>query len=224
MSATGRGGERSEADFYRTPAWTVHRFLERCQLPGGDWLDLGAGEGDIIRAVQSFCDQPRGYDIGARWTAVELRAQCRPMLEEVADHVVIANAISATKRDVGGRAKFAVSCGNPPFRHAIDFIHQSLRLARWTALLLRLDFLAGAERQTFMREHPPDVYVVPDRISFTGDGGTDSTEHAWFVWNPKHRYRRAGRIEVLDTTPLPVRKAQMLVPLGTVAQQKELFA
>ena len=64
-------------------------------------------------------------------------------------------------------------------------------------LLLRLNFLGTRGRAAFMRRHPPAVYVLPDRPSFTGKG-TDSIEYAWFVW-PRER-REAGTIRVLATT------------------------
>jgi hypothetical protein len=52
VSATKRGsGVRTPDDAYETPAWCVQRLLEKLQLPGGNWLEPGAGDGAIIKAV-----------------------------------------------------------------------------------------------------------------------------------------------------------------------------
>jgi hypothetical protein len=48
-----------------------------------------------------------------------------------------------------------------------------------------------------MRARTPDVYVLPNRPSFTG-GSTDSIEYAWFVW--RTRAARSGTIRVLAET------------------------
>src|SRR6266852_476995 len=69
--------ERHESDFYATPRWTVHRLLEVLHLRGGDWLEPGAGEGDLIRAVA----ETGRNDIN--WTALELRPECKSHLEKL---------------------------------------------------------------------------------------------------------------------------------------------
>src|SRR5260370_30448823 len=69
--------ERHESDFYATPRWTVHRLLEVLHLPGGNWLEPGAGEGDLIRAVA----ETGRNDIN--WTALELRPECKSHLEKL---------------------------------------------------------------------------------------------------------------------------------------------
>lgn len=71
------------------------------------------------------------------------------------------------------------------------------------AILLRLNFLGTEGRSAFMREHAPDVYVLPNRPSFTGTK-TDSIEYVWFVW-PGARRRRSGKMQVLDVTAASVR-------------------
>jgi len=83
MSATGRGRERDEHDFYETPAWCVHRLLEAVpQLPGGAWLEPCAGKGAIIRAVNEVRKDP------IHWTAVEIDPSHRDDLCPLSPHVV----------------------------------------------------------------------------------------------------------------------------------------
>lgn len=214
MSATNRGGQRSPADFYATPAWCVRRFLERCPLPRGTWLEPSAGEGHLLRAVASV-----RQDID--WTAVELRGECSPLLLGTGARVLTGNFLSADRDwlDLHGAEEFDVVIGNPPFRHALEFVEQARRFARVTAMLLRLDFLESDERADFLRAWMPSVYVLPDRPSFTGEG-TDSTAYAWFVWD-----REPARIQILDSTPLIERKAPVLYQLpASLVEQKELFA
>lgn len=50
MSATGRGDERREADFYPTPAATPRLILSRLPL-GGMILEPTAGDGAIVRVL-----------------------------------------------------------------------------------------------------------------------------------------------------------------------------
>ena len=56
-----------------------------------------------------------------------------------------------------------------------------------------------------MTKHPPDLYVLPNRPSFTKNGNTDSIEYAWFVWG-HDRYVSGGQArpsvwKLLDLTP-----------------------
>jgi hypothetical protein len=90
---------------------------------------------------------------------------------------------------------------NPPYRQALDFVRWGRAHAPVTAMLLRLNFLGTAQRVAFLRDHPPDVFVIPDRPSFDGIGH-DSIEYAWFVWRRDEEPRVAGRIAVLASTPV----------------------
>lgn len=218
MSATNRGGERNESDFYPTPRWPVHRFLERYPLPGGRWIEPGAGEGHIIRAVNEVRSD-------VLWTACELRDECTPLLLAAgAADVRIGNFMGATLEWAGLTERAAVAFGNPPFRWALEFIHIARMLAEYVVLLLRLDFMASADRAPLMLSAAPDLCPLPDRISFSGSGSTDSTDYGWFVWPP--RVRPEGRLIPLATTPLETRKAQLVTPsLQPMAVvQQEMFA
>lgn len=52
---------------------------------------------------------------------------------------------------------------------------------------LRLNFLGSKKRCKWLQADMPDVYVLPNRPDFTGDGG-DATEYAWFVWYSEEYY------------------------------------
>jgi hypothetical protein len=79
---------------------------------------------------------------------------------------------------------------NPPFNAAEGFLRSGLpRASRKLALLLRLAFLEGANRQrTIFTECPPSrVWVFSERITFypagVVRGGSGTTAYAWFVWD-----------------------------------------
>lgn len=77
--------------------------------------------------------------------------------------------------------------GNPPYKDAEAFIRagmKALRRGGYMVQLLRLAFLEGQRRRTgFWREFPLlQVAVCSKRPSFTGDGKTDATAYAVFVW------------------------------------------
>lgn len=191
MSATGRGAKRNEADFYPTPAACTTALLGALSLPGGRWLEPSAGEGAIIRAVNSVRS-----DID--WTACELRDACAPGLRQVGVAPIIADFLRAPTCFESRR--FDVAILNPPFVDALAFIRRCLDCAEWVVCLQRLNYIGPAGRNRFWREHMPDLYVIANRPSFTGTG-TDMTEYAWFVWPPGGHDRSAGRVEVMQAMP-----------------------
>lgn len=203
MSSTSRGGKRTPADFYPTPSWCVTRVLDAIPLPGGEWLEPCAGDGAIIRAAR----QTR-RDVA--WQAVELRKECEHDLErEVGpDRFVCCDFLEWR----AGR-KFDVLLTNPPYSLAESFLLAGFAAANHVVLLLRLNFLASAKRADLMRSRAPDVYVLPNRPSFSGHG-TDSVEYAWFHWPPENRPR--GSLVVLPTSSADERRAG-------VSAQESLF-
>lgn len=183
MSTTGRGSERREADFYPTPGWVTERLLQNVALPGGMWLEPSAGEGHIIRAAD------RG---DVTWTAVELRDGCAPVLRPMCQHLVTMDFLGWIPRN-GGR--FDLALGNPPYLQAREHLSHALTFCDQVIFLLSVGFLASKERRGFFEKHgAPDVYVLPDRPSFT-DGGTDSTTYAWMRWRADRT--QEGRVSIL---------------------------
>lgn len=243
MSSTARGGKRSDADFYATPAWPVDRLFDRLALPlakGGEpchWIEPAAGEGAIIKATHNYL---RNRAKKPRWTAIELRketyADLVPLVGQSTEEGLYTgyDFLNGDFADLRGD----VCITNPPFSIAMEFIQATLPLATWVIHLLRLNFLGTEDRNEFFKSNMPDVYVIPDRVSFalsiscgnkncdwgtilslsaepirkcpdcgakTKISSTDSIEYAWFVFGPE-RGRRSGKIEVLDHTPLEMRK------------------
>lgn len=100
-----------------------------------------------------------------------------------------------------------------PTSLAEEFVRHSRELYPHADLvfLLRIAFLASDGRQALWRDlGTPDVYVLPNRPSFTGKG-TDSADYAWFVW-PKDAVRTDGGLWILKSTPVSERQAGMIKP------------
>lgn len=182
-------------DWYPTPEWAIKRVLAELEhLPGGLWFEPCAGEGALVKSVRREREDVRWHLTEIREEAVDhLRAE---FPEEV---VVCGSALDESTCPTDP----SVVITNPPFSIAWELIH--CLLARYPAahvvLLLRLNFLGSEGRSQFLRDYPPDVYVLPNRPSFAHDGRTDSTEYAWLHWLPAPRARPAGRLVILPATP-----------------------
>lgn len=214
MSSThdpnGASGYRAETgDFYESPSWTVDRLLEAVELPSGSWLEPGAGRGSIIRAVNTRMP-------GVHWTAIEqnpafepdlLAAGVRPMQLIIDDFLQI--EVPPWRYDV--------AIGNPPYRDALAFVKHACSMSKLVIMLLRVGFMATEKRNEFMRANPPDLFVLPNRPPYKGNG-TDSTDYAWFVFYPSVK-REAGTIQVLGLTPSAERRPLRELVAGTQGGQ-----
>ena len=218
MSSTKRGGQRSEADNYPTPEWCPHRLLEdvyaKKHLPGGRWLEAGAGDGAIIRSVNKVRND-------VQWTALEYREECTGDLIKAVgpDGIVLIENYIVPPPDSKLRDDYDVIIGNPPFHLAGEFIERSLQIAKTVALLLRVNYLASGKRAAIMRENCPDTYVLPNRPSFRGQG-TDSPEYAWLMWT-QDRPKDHGLLRVLNTTPKEIRSAAKEGNLAIVGKREK---
>lgn len=198
MSSTGRGARLGGPDdFYVTPAWTVDRLLDVWTPPGGVWLEPGAGNGAIIRAVNA-----RRTDV--KWRAVEIRDEELPALVATGAAVYIHDFLGD---NADPSEDIAVVIGNPPFSLAMEFILRAREVAPSAEIcfLLRTNFSGSEARAEFMRTNAPDLLSLPNRPSFVG-GKTDSIEYSWFVWPAVPR--AAGVFRVLGSTPASVRNGK----------------
>lgn len=200
VSATNRGSERREADFYPTPAWCVWRLLDEVGmgllLHGTRWLEPCVGDGAIVEACREWV-RGRGLGEPLDWASLDLR-EVEPVTDEhyTADYLFFGGPFHTPE------PTFDVCVTNPPYGLALDFAKQARADARVVCMLLRLNWLAGSERAAWLRRFPPDVYVLPNRPSFTGDGQTDATDYAWFVWG----LTEGGHLTILDETPIEQRR------------------
>jgi len=182
----GVGDRRKDGiDFYPTPEWCVQRMLEACGVTGGLWLEPAVGDGSIVRAVSKVRDD-------VSWTTVDIRPECKA--DKTGDFL-----------HMGFGERFNAIITNPPYSQALEFVKMAVTRADVVVMLLRLNWLASAERCSWLRANmPSEVYVLPDRPSFDGEN-TDATDYAWFAWRRGSREQHA-RLMILETTPLKDRR------------------
>ena len=170
----------------------MHRILEAIELPlKGRWLEPCAGNGAIIRAIETM----EGSE-AIEWTAVEIRRAPLKRLDASSPNVEVVQGDYLAMPGHDDANFYDVAITNPPFLHAMAFVSRCRYMSRHTVMLLRLNFIASEGRAAFMRDTRPDVYVLPNRPSFVGGGKTDSIEYAWFHWHAGSE----GQIRILNST------------------------
>lgn len=167
---------RDENDFYPTPIKLCRAALELVpwQQPIGI-LDPGAGAGPWGAAARErwprapihgvelrYVDMPNGYTDW--WCGWDYRLW---------------------EPDPG--LAYDLVIGNPPYKYAEEFARRALMHVKQFGMVLFLYRLAFLESQTrgrgLWREAPPwSVHILVDRVSFTGNGKTDNTAYALYLW------------------------------------------
>ena len=160
-----RFADLNGADFFPTPEWATYALIDNERFSGDIW-ECACGNG-AMSSVLEDTGQPVSssdlYDRGFGDAGVDFLAPDR-------------------------RARNIVT--NPPYNAAEGFVRSGLIAAENKfALLLRLAFLEGANRQrTIFESTPPSrVWVFSERITFYPAGavrkGSGTTAYAWFVWD-----------------------------------------
>lgn len=193
MSATRRGSDYRDLADYRTPDDLAEVLAGLLSIgPGEHVMEPHVGAGAFVLAV-------RARTTGAHVTGIDLNPAAEGLALCDAARVGDFLAWKPGHRE----RRPTVIIGNPPFgpgkgiaeahvRHALAVVPGS----GWVGFLLRLSFLASAERVPFWREFPAfRIWVLSERPSFTG-GGTDATDYAFFLWC--RGYRGSPRLEVLS--------------------------
>lgn len=166
---------RDEHDFYPTPIGLCRAalgMLPRSFRPK-TIIDPGAGNG--VWGVAA-----RGYWPWTTIEGIELRPSVKPFVYDS-----WLDSTNYLDWEIGYQRDLIM--GNPPYRHAEEFIRKALselRPAGYLVFLLRLAFLEGQERGAGLwREFPPlKVGVCSRRPSFTDNGKTDATAYAVYIW------------------------------------------
>lgn len=204
MSAKGRkkadasSTEVAAFEFYPTPRDSIEMLIRSplLTLPGGHWLDPCVGSGRIPSTVNAC-------RADVTWTLCEIDERHRPGIVDamgICGYVLLPFGDFVIRE---WRTEIAdVLIMNPPFSHALAFVQAAFERAQWVVMLQRTNWMAPA-RSSWLRKHQPDIYALPKRPSFTGDGSTDAAEYAWFVWPPDGRDRRWGRVAMLDEVTQP---------------------
>lgn len=218
MSATQRGRVRNTFDDYPTSAWPVRRLLERCDLPGGYWIEPTCGFGMIVRTVMKIRSD-------VEWYANDVQERNRERIKKTTglpeDRILTQDVRTL---DVAWLKNFQVFMTNPPFDIAQNVLEKGMEAGIVTVLLLRSAYLSSEERNGWLRNHVPDNFILPNRPKFLVNAdeyemkpdkktgvlkkkkkGGDATDYSWLVWYPGERSE--GRTVILDSTPLDERKA-----------------
>lgn len=214
---------RRDHDAYYTPTDAVHALMRRRPLIGkaGDVVVepcVGGGAiaqpfrdrgclvitNDLVPTVEA--DVHDDAQIVATWRELQMKADVDRIVRDGHDSAIF-SAID-----------WVVT--NPPFVAARPILKQAIAHARLgVAFFLRLSFLEPTEeRGDWLAAHPPDDLFVLPRISFTGDGKSDSVTCAWMVWyaeawdyRAEREFARQGmyrRIEIVPDLDDPVETAQ----------------
>ena len=169
MTAITRKKKRQENDFYATPSWATETLLKAYPGIEGDILECCSGAGDITSTLRKKFDRVVTNDIDST--------------RDTDYHFDLSTPIGW----LGITEKPDWIVTNPPFCHApgmvpLAYANSSVGIA----MLLRLSFLEPClNRAEFLVNHPPTQLIVLPRISFTGDGGTDSMTCGWMIWDKR---------------------------------------
>ena len=198
-------------DAYYTPPKPVriilHELRDEIALLDGPVIEPSAGAGSIVQQLVGFSGiDPR------RITACDVDADALAICRKSTPGIHIRHGDFRSYRPA---VQPALIAANPPYlgdlpeefvEHAFGWSYKRSRPMMMFALL-RLGWLGSQGRAPFHRRNPADIYILPDRPSFTGDGATDASEYAWYVWRS---WRLGGRY-----FHLPVRDpAQGLLDFG----------
>lgn len=212
MSAKGRGAPSYAFDEYSTPAWCVHRLLDRVKLAVGKlWLEPCAGDGSLIHAINSH------------WSTGKINWHTNEIQEKYLNQLQCIGSVKATfTEDIRTWEEkdgifYDMMITNPPFSIAQEVAEAGFRVAKTVVLLLRINFFGSKERHEWLSTHMPKLTaVLPDRPAFrvsqtTGKLGTDATEYCWMIWERGSEghpfFNTKGEIILLDKTDPSVLRA-----------------
>ena len=167
---------RRKLDFYPTPEWATKLLLESVSI-SGHILEPCVGQGHMADVLEQAGHTVTTNDIDESTEAdFHVDARTPELWNKVAPDWTITN---------------------PPYSDAMAVLRQAESGSRkGVALLLRLSFLEPTiKRRDFLLLKPPTRLIVLPRISFTGDGKTDSVTVAWMIWERSAQ----GSIEVAYT-------------------------
>lgn len=162
--------DREKDDFYPTPPEATWALLKRETFGPRIW-EPACGDGAISDVLEAA-----GHDVVS--TDLMDRGYGEARVDFLMEHRLLAPEIIT----------------NPPFKLAEQFARHALDLgATKLAMLLRLAWLEGTERQRLFESTPlARVHVASRRLSMArggtdvGKGGGSMIAFAWFVWDRSH--------------------------------------
>jgi hypothetical protein len=203
---------RREHDYYPTPRWPLARLLEVLPLPDQvPWLEPCVGDGALLRHVASL-----GYDVA--WRTNDLRDVPQPPGSVLHSHA----RAEAWLRDHGQRDSVCLT--NPPFNAAFPIVVSAVEVCGIVVMLLPTSWIGTQGRTPWLREHPPAVYWIPERIDFLREDAHSASRngnqnYAWLAWGLGH-----SENAFLADTPESERKRDEAAVAGVaIPHQPTLF-
>ena len=163
-------GERSEFDFYPTPAWMTRSLLHfEPNIRGMHVLECCSGRDDITNVLRAYGCDVLTNDVDHRHPAFL--------------HFDAVDPAAWRSFRAHGRIDWVVT--NPPFAIAFPILVEALQIASMgVAFLLRKTFLEPTEeRGLWLSQHPPDRLIGQPRHKFRQDSdSSDSVSCDWYIW------------------------------------------
>lgn len=172
--------EPSDYDFYPTPKGLVERVLFRLigsklvpTLPRNA-LDVGANTGVWGAGLRHF-------SYGTKITGVEIQDMPKP---EHYDEWFVGDYLAA---EFSNPKQFDFIMGNPPYTINNQVIEKSwmhLKPYGVMAFLFKTNILNGVWRakNMYLRYPPAEVWMLPRRVSFSGNKKTNADEYCIVIW------------------------------------------
>ena len=166
------GEERQPEDFYATEPSAIPPLLK---VLGSEWENGGkriyecaCGQGHLSNMLELYGHQvtstdliDRGYGVGG--------------VDFLADNVY-------------ENLPFDAIITNPPYKHALEFVEKSIKIAPLVCMFLRIQFIESERRDKLFEENPPRyIAVFRKRALCSKDakfpkGESSATCYAWFIW------------------------------------------
>lgn len=170
--------KRNAHDFYPTPRYICDRALDLLDWNWKDSVDykpfiLDPGCGTGVWGQAALARWPQATVDGVEIRDVPLPTGYRYIFRG-----------DFRLQDTG--LDYDLVIGNPPFAFAEQFVRvglANLKLHGYLLYLLPLQFLEGEKRRTGLFRHlPPREVHIAGRVSFTGNGKSDNTPYAIYIW------------------------------------------
>jgi hypothetical protein len=156
---------RRKNDAYYTPTNAIEHLLSNYEIMGRIYEPC-AGDGAISKVLKS-----NGFDI-----------RTNDLYVDEHDYKQDARDFIPSSLHPGLDIQWTIT--NPPFNQFMPILENCYKLSNFgVVMLLRLSALEPCyDRWEFMNKHLTGLICIP-RISFTGDGKTDSVATAWFIFD-----------------------------------------
>lgn len=166
------GEERQPDDFYATEPGAIPPLLK---VLGAEWeqggkriYECACGKGHLSNMLELYGHQVTSTDLVDRGYGV--------------------GGVDFLQFNLYETMEFDAVITNPPFKHALQFIEKSLKIAPIVCMFLRIGFIESERRDKFFRENPPRYVAVFRKRARTSkdgkfpEGESSATCYAWFIW------------------------------------------